>query len=788
MKDKAPSRLKQIIYGLLIAIAVIVAVVVAVSSLSPTFYLKSSKVIIEIGEDFDPVSQIGSFRSIDVNDIEIQSDVDTQKVGSYTVTYKYLMKTQTLTVEVEDRDYPVFSIKDNLDYYMSTEFDINKIVMSITDKTGVTAFSWKEVEGGIGIPGTAKLQLSASDAYGHKTVNTATVNVIDDIPPILKLKSFTEKVEAGADFDPMVFVETATDNYGTPAVTYKINSGTLAKVGKVKATLYATDTAGNVTSAEVSFTTVDTTAPTVTEKAEKHVHKMSKKLDPSMYFDIYDNSEKTKTTYEIVSGDLTQVGVVTVAVHVEDYYGNSTDAGIISIEVEDDIPPVFTLTHSRYNIDLGRYFDVDALIASASDNSGEAVTFSYKVKSGSLNHAGECTVNIIATDIYGNSSTTAVPFNVIDKVAPVISLNKDKATHVIGEAFTLDNLVKSCTDNDAVSSIEMQVVEGSLDEVGDAIVEIIAKDPSGNTAKKRVEVKSKTRLYQTFGTEENVDITGIDGMPYMVAVNRYMGVATVYGKDENWDYTVPIQAMLCSVGKNSALEEYFGVRSGSGLTPLGVYNVPWKTSTGWHTLFSNDDYHKNVYGQYAVRITGSILFHSVPYFWGRKDALEWTGTPDNLNHEFNKLGSPASMGCIRLCVRDIKWLNDNCPVGTLVVIYDERDNYGPLGRPDNFIIDPTSEMFADIDPEIFKLSGYYTKDLPKEPEVSQNPLNWDPTDPDTRNPWIPILEAWEKKQQEEAEAGEGEGNPSDDDPDSNPDKNPESNPEVMPDPGAGEEA
>jgi lipoprotein-anchoring transpeptidase ErfK/SrfK len=64
----------------------------------------------------------------------------------------------------------------------------------------------------------------------------------------------------------------------------------------------------------------------------------------------------------------------------------------------------------------------------------------------------------------------------------------------------------------------------------------------------------------------------------------------------------------------------------------------------------------NVYGQYACRITGSILFHSVPYEKQDKSTLEWW--------EYDKLGETASLGCIRLTVEDAKWIYDNCAKGT----------------------------------------------------------------------------------------------------------------------------
>lgn len=63
------------------------------------------------------------------------------------------------------------------------------------------------------------------------------------------------------------------------------------------------------------------------------------------------------------------------------------------------------------------------------------------------------------------------------------------------------------------------------------------------------------------------------------------------------------------------------------------------------------------------------------------------------------------MGCIRLTVEDAKWIAENCPSGTAVEIYD-ADDPGPLGKPETIKID------------------------------TDNPnKSWDPTDPDTENPW-----------------------------------------------------
>lgn len=96
------------------------------------------------------------------------------------------------------------------------------------------------------------------------------------------------------------------------------------------------------------------------------------------------------------------------------------------------------------------------------------------------------------------------------------------------------------------------------------------------------------------------------------------------------------------------------------------------------------------YGQYCTRIVGGVLFHSV---------AGYNMTSYNLKaSDYNKLGSPASHGCVRLCVRDAKWIYDNCSSGTMVTIYDSSDP-GPLGKPATIKI-PASQNWDPTDPNL----------------------------------------------------------------------------------------
>ncbi|MFR1518032.1 MAG: L,D-transpeptidase family protein [Clostridia bacterium] len=192
-------------------------------------------------------------------------------------------------------------------------------------------------------------------------------------------------------------------------------------------------------------------------------------------------------------------------------------------------------------------------------------------------------------------------------------------------------------------------------------------------------------------TNTGVSYTPPEGaaLPYYIKVNRAMCTVTVYGIDANGEYTVPVKAFACSVGKEG--DE----------TILGEYAIHEPFGTTWCYMVDG------TYSQYAYRIERGYMFHIVPSFENRKNTLE--------TEEYNKLGSPASLGCIRLTTADAKWIQEHCAVGTKTLIYDDPQTPGPLGKPD-------------------------TIKIPLEHEWA----GWDPTDPDEENPWqkaVPRIEA-----------------------------------------------
>ncbi len=99
-----------------------------------------------------------------------------------------------------------------------------------------------------------------------------------------------------------------------------------------------------------------------------------------------------------------------------------------------------------------------------------------------------------------------------------------------------------------------------------------------------------------------------------------------------------IYTMICSSGMDNT-------------TPTGTYYI-----YGRGESFYNKN--EKMGAKWWVGFQGNYLFHSVP--------TDVNG--DYIVSEAEKLGHPASHGCLRLSVSDAKWFYDNIAVGTKVVI------------------------------------------------------------------------------------------------------------------------
>ncbi len=354
---------------------------------------------------------------------------------------------------------------------------------------------------------------------------------------------------------------------------------------------------------------------------------------------------------------------------------------VLTVHVVDNVPPVVEAVKGPVSLKQGEKVRAEDLILSAEDETETSVSFGDGSEEIVCDEDGTKTVTVIVTDLGGNETKSEVVLEVesVDITPPVIAGAEDVILKV-GENFDPMEGVTASDDRDGDTAVE--IVSGTAPDMthaGSSSIVYRAVDSSGN----ETTLTRNVAVYDQVSGEGDLrfgllwNAAGVAGQPYLVAVNRVRNIVTVFGTGTDGSYSVPVCSFVCSVGT---------------ATPDGAYNTQERYR--WHALWEDS------FGQYAIRITGHILFHSVPYTTSED--------PSSLEYEeYNKLGTSASQGCVRLCVADCKWLYDNCPNGFPCVIYDDDLSNGPFGKPVPIHIDENDEARR----------------------------GWDPTDPDPNNPW-----------------------------------------------------
>lgn len=138
-------------------------------------------------------------------------------------------------------------------------------------------------------------------------------------------------------------------------------------------------------------------------------------------------------------------------------------------------------------------------------------------------------------------------------------------------------------------------------------------------------------------------------IPFRIVVDVANQVTSVYGRDENGEYTVVVRQMLCSTGMKATPSDV-------GDWVLSGRHATWCVFPKWG----------NSYARYWTRINSNIAFHSPIYTSVSNTAMK-IGS-------YNMLGQRASHGCIRLSVWDAKWIYDNVGAGTVVSIVEGMES------------------------------------------------------------------------------------------------------------------
>lgn len=291
------------------------------------------------------------------------------------------------------------------------------------------------------------------------------------------------------------------------------------------------------------------------------------------------------------------------------------------------------------------------------ENYNENITF---------NKLGENNITLKLKNKIGKIYKKDIKILVKDTVKPIITCESEIISYV-NEDIQFEKYV-NVDDNSNEQIIPSVYGEYDGSKSGTYNIRYEAIDSSDNKS----ECNSKLII------KDKLVVAKIKKNQYYIRLNKKQNVVMIYGLDTSNNYSILVKTFVISAGKN---------------TPLGEFELKEK-----HDYIS---FAAGTNGRYATRINGSYWFHSVPYYNVPKDG-HWNSI---LYNEFNKLGSYASLGCIRMTVIDAKWIYENVPSGTMIYIYESDE------LPEGVV-----------------------KPIPPKIDINSPKRGWDPTDPDIANP------------------------------------------------------
>lgn len=156
--------------------------------------------------------------------------------------------------------------------------------------------------------------------------------------------------------------------------------------------------------------------------------------------------------------------------------------------------------------------------------------------------------------------------------------------------------------------------------------------------------------------------------PYYLYVEKGSFTLTIYGKDDEFNYTVVVARYKIAHGGNK--------------TPTGIFTLS-SDRERWH------DFPLGGSSQYATPYWGNLFLHS-PLYTGQDPSRMWR----SYYNGDKGLGTESTGGCLRMVTEAAKFIYENCPAGTKLEIV----NGSPRGT-------------TSPDPPAIKKNGYDPTDV-----------------------------------------------------------------------------
>jgi hypothetical protein len=275
--------------------------------------------------------------------------------------------------------------------------------------------------------GTTSVTLTVTDNHGATSTCTATVTVVDNTPPAITCPSAVT-VECNTSIDPSVTgTATATDNCGSPKVSYadSVGLGTCPNIKLIARLWTATDGAGNIANCVQTIRVVDTTPPTISgQGANATIECLATPVFTAPT--AKDNCDPNPKV--IVVSDVTTPGTCagsysrTITWVAQDCTGNKSAPVSQTITVVDTTPPTISGQGANATIECPAIPVFTAPTAKDNCDANPKVSVVSDVTTPGCGGTYSRTITWVAQDCTGNKSgTVSQTITVVDTTPPTIT-------------------------------------------------------------------------------------------------------------------------------------------------------------------------------------------------------------------------------------------------------------------------------------------------------------------------------------------------------------------------------
>jgi hypothetical protein len=335
------------------------------------------------------------------------------------------------------------------------------------DECGVDSIWLSQTEFDCSDLGSQVIYAYARDIHNNADSVQLTVTVVDDLDPIITLVQssislYLDPVTGEASLPANVSsLATATDNCTDPqSVTLSQTDFDCSDVPTAVVVVTAEDESGNIATANITVTLLDTISPVLDIDAS---HTLQLDANGSASLSINDVDIASSDNCAIDSRSLSQslfdcddLGTNTITFTARDAGGNATSQ-TVTVIVEDNIDPVASASDiiRNLNSDGEVVIDADDIDNGSSDNC-DIVSKTLSQTTFGCDDIGVNTVTLTVTDAAGNSDQVTATVTIQDVTKPVfVNFLEDNDTlrlnqfgrRLVTVPGIIGDVVDNCTDD-----------------------------------------------------------------------------------------------------------------------------------------------------------------------------------------------------------------------------------------------------------------------------------------------------------------------------------------------------